>query len=137
VRTAFLLRWIWDHELRRTVHKGTNKVERSHQCAKFLNFGGAGGLKSNNPADQENAIVYNELVANAVAVQTVADQTRALHELREQGINIAPGDLAFLSPCATSRVKRFGNYPASIKTESLPHLRALPEPSPVRGDEIE
>jgi TnpA family transposase len=137
VRTAFLLRWIWDHELRRTVHKGTNKVERSHQFAKFLNFGGAGGLKSNNPADQEKAIVYNELVANAVAVQTVADQTRALHELREQGINIAPADLALLSPYATSRVKRFGNYPASIKTESLPHLRALPEPSPARGDENE
>jgi hypothetical protein len=71
--------------LRHEVHKGTTKVERSHQFAKFLNFGTEGGLKTDTPEDQEKAIVYNELVANAVAVQTVADQTRALHELRRRG----------------------------------------------------
>src|ERR1700690_1530297 len=67
--TRFLLRWTWDEELRHAVHKGTTKVERNHQFSKFLNFGGEGGLKTNNPADQEKAIVYNELVANAVAAQ--------------------------------------------------------------------
>jgi TnpA family transposase len=69
VRTTFLLRWTWDEALRREVHKGTTKVERSHQFAKYLNFGGEGGLKTNSPADQEKAIVYNELVANAVSLQ--------------------------------------------------------------------
>jgi TnpA family transposase len=67
VRTRFLLRWTWDEDLRHAVHKGTTKVERNHQFSKFLNFGSEGGLKTNNPADQEKAIVYNELVANAVA----------------------------------------------------------------------
>jgi TnpA family transposase len=87
VRTAFLLRWTRDANLRREVHKGTTKVERSHQFSKFLNFGSEGGLKTNSPEDQEKAIVYNELVVNAVAVQTVADQTQALHELRRRGID--------------------------------------------------
>jgi TnpA family transposase len=82
VRTTFLLRWTWDEDLRQGVHEGTTKVERSHKFSKYLNFGGEGGLKTNSPADQEKAIVYNELVANAVALQTVADQTHALHELR-------------------------------------------------------
>jgi TnpA family transposase len=62
VRTAFMLRWIRDDHLRREVHKGTTKVERSHQLTKFLNFGAEGGLKTNSPADQEKAIVYNERV---------------------------------------------------------------------------
>jgi hypothetical protein len=44
------------------------RLERNHQFSNFLNFGGEGGLKTNNPADQEKAIVYNQLVANAVAV---------------------------------------------------------------------
>ena len=126
VRTTFLLRLIRDKELRRAVHKGTTKVERSHLFCKYLNFGGEGGLKMNSPADQEKAIVYSELVSNAVALQTVADQTQALHELRGPGIEISPEDLAYFSPYPTSCVKRFGQYPATVKTDPRPPVRDLP-----------
>jgi hypothetical protein len=83
-------------------------------------------MRTNNPADQEKAIVYNELVANAVALQTVADQTDALHELRRRGVDIATEDLAYFSPYPTSKVKRFGEYPAHIKTDTRPPNRHLP-----------
>jgi hypothetical protein len=83
-------------------------------------------LKTNSPADQEKAIVYNELVANAVALQTVADQTEALHQLRRQGIEIPMEDLTYFSPYPTSKVKRFGEYPARIRTEAGPPNRNLP-----------
>ena len=126
VRTTFLLRWTRDKDLRRTVQKGTTKVERSHQFSKYLNFGGEGGLRTNSPADQEKAIVYNELVANAVALQTVADQTQALHELRRRGIEISAADLAYFSPYPTSRVKRFGEYPATVMIDPRPLIRDLP-----------
>jgi len=58
--------------------------------------------------------MMKELVANAVAVQTVADQTQALPELRRRGIEIAAEDLAHFTPYPTSRVKRFGEYPVAI-----------------------
>ena len=124
--TRFLLRWTWDEELRHAVHKGTTKVERNHQFSKFLNFGGEGGLKTNNPADQEKAIVYNELVANAVAAQTVNDLTHALNKLHDRGINIAAEDLAHFSPYPTSKVKRFGDYPAQVIIDDRPIQKHLP-----------
>lgn len=68
VRTRFLLEWIMDDSMRRAVHKCTTKIERHHRFSKFLAFGGEGLLRTNDPADQEKAIVYNELVANAVAL---------------------------------------------------------------------
>jgi hypothetical protein len=74
-----------DERLRRDVHKRTTIVERSHHFAKYFNF----GMRAHNPAEQDKAIVYNELVSNAVALQTVADQTDALHELRRRGIEIS------------------------------------------------
>ncbi|MBK5204948.1 MAG: Tn3 family transposase, partial [Polaromonas sp.] len=111
VRTTYLLEWIMDDSLRRTVHKGTTKIERHHKFAKHLAFGAGGHLRSNNPADQEKAIIYNELVTNAVALQNVVDQTQALHTLKSKGVNIRAADLAFLSPYATSKLKRFGDYP--------------------------
>jgi TnpA family transposase len=131
VRTTFLLRWSSDEGLRREVHKGTTKVERSHQFAKYLNFGGEGGMmRTNNPAEQEKAIVYNELVTNAVALQTVADQTNALHELRRRGIDVTAEDLSYFSPYPTSKVKRFGEYPARINAESALPNRNLPARAP-------
>jgi hypothetical protein len=86
-----------------------------------------GYLRSNNPADQEKAIVYNELVTNAVALQTVVDQTQALHALKSKGVSIRTSDLAFLSPYATSKLKRFGDYPTNLKPEAMPTCTTLPQ----------
>lgn len=83
-------------------------------------------MRTKNPADQDNGIVHDELVVYAVALQTVADHTQALHELRQRGIEIPAEDLAYFSAYPTSRVKRFGEYPASIKTEIWPPNRKLP-----------
>ena len=117
------------------MHKGTTKVERSHQFTKYLNFGGEGGLRTNSPADQEKAIVYNELVANAVALQTVADQTHALHELRRRGIEVSAEDLAHLSPYPTGRVKRFGEYPLTVKVDPRSPIRDLPPGTRAAADQ--
>jgi TnpA family transposase len=106
VRTTYLLEWMMDEEMRRAVHKCTTKIERHHQFAKHLAFGGHGRVRANDPADQEKAVVYNEFVANAVVLQDVADQTRALHALKADGATIRGADLAFLSriPRASSSV---------------------------------
>jgi len=53
-----------------------------------LAFGRDGLFRTNNPADQEKAIVYNELVANAVALKTMVDQTLALHALKSGGVRV-------------------------------------------------
>lgn len=127
VRTTYLLEWVMDESLRRTVNKGTTKIERHHKFSKHLAFGAGGHLRSNNPDDQEKAVVYNELVANAVALQTVVDQTQALHILKSKGVNFLPSDLAFLSPYATSKLKIFGDYPTDLKPEAMPTCTALPQ----------
>ena len=127
VRTTYLLEWVMDESLRRTVNKGTTKIERHHKFSKHLAFGAGGHLRSNNPDDQEKAVVYNELVANAVALQTVVDQTQALHTLKSKGVNFRTSDLSFLSPYATSKLKRFGDYPTDLKPEAMPTCTTLPQ----------
>jgi hypothetical protein len=112
--------------MRRAVHECTTKIERHHRCAKHLAFGGEGLLRSNDPANQEKAIVYNELVANAVALQNVVGQTRALHALAVEGVVINHADLAFLSPYSTSNLKRFGDYSTELAPEAIPMEMTLP-----------
>jgi TnpA family transposase len=126
VRTTFLLDWIIDDSMRRAVHKCTNKIERHHRFAKHLAFGEHGLLRSNDPDDQEKAIVYNELVANAVVLQTVVDQTQAIHALSAEGVAIRHDDLASLSPYGTGNLKRFGNFPTDLSPEPMPVDMGLP-----------
>ncbi|HEY3654732.1 MAG TPA: Tn3 family transposase [Steroidobacteraceae bacterium] len=126
VRTTFLLDWIMNDSMRRAVHKCTTKIERHHKFAKHLAFGEHGLLRSNDPSDQEKAIVYNELVANAVVLQNVVDQTQALHALKSEGTRFSNADLAHLSPYVTSNLKRFGNFPTDLIPDPVPVERGLP-----------
>jgi hypothetical protein len=46
-----------------------------------------------------------------------SDQTKALHQLKAEGVAIDTGDLAFLSPYATSKLKRFApTRPSSTRS---------------------
>src|ERR1700679_2662668 len=102
------------------------KIERHHKFAKHLAFGEHGLLRSNDPSDQEKAIVYNELVANAVVLQNVVDQTQALHALKSEGTRFSNADLAHLSPYGTSNLKRFGKFPTDLIPDPVPVERGLP-----------
>ena len=126
VRTVYLLRWIVEDTLRVGVTDGANKVESFHEFSDFLNFGGRGVLKTNDPREQEKLTVYNQLIANAVMLQNVVDQTRVLHELHQEGYAINKDDLAFMSPYVTRNLNRFGDIPTRYKTEAAPANKGLP-----------
>ena len=77
-------------------------------------------IADNDPLEQEKAVKYNDLVANAVIYHNVVEQTRIIKTLMRAGWKITPEDVAALSPYVTSHVKRFGDY--------LIDVDALPEP---------
>ena len=87
-------------QLREHITATTNKVEAYNGFAKWLNFGGEGVIDTLDPVEQEKHLKYNHLVANAAAIQTVIDLTRAVRALQADGYII---DLAQLSPDQTRR----------------------------------
>jgi len=50
--------------------------------------------------------------------------------LRRRGIDVTAEDLSYFSPYPTSKVKRFGEYPARINAESALPNRNLPARAP-------
>jgi hypothetical protein len=54
------------------------------------------------------------------------NQNQSLHALKSNGMDIRLSDLAFLSPYATSKLKRFGGYPTDLKPDSMPLRKTLP-----------
>ncbi len=120
VRTAFLLTYLSDLELRDRITATTNKVEAYNGFAKWLFFDGEGVIADNDPEEQEKLIKYNDLVANAVIFHNVVDQTRILRQLKHEGFAINRADVATLSPYPTGHIKRFGDY--------IVDADAVPEP---------
>ena len=97
-----------------------NKGEHYHDFAAHLNFGNHGVLRTNSRVDQEKAVITNQLVANAVILQTVADQTRIIQDLQREGYPFSVSDAKHLSPYLTRQLLRFGKFPVRCKTESFP-----------------
>lgn len=110
VRTLFLLRYISDLPLRQQITASTNKAEAYNGFSKWLFFGGEGVIAENDPEEQEKAIKYNDLVANAVVLSNVVDMTQCLEELVREGYPVHREDVAALSLYLTYHIKRFGDY---------------------------
>lgn len=70
--------------------------------------------------------MYNERVANAVMLQTVADQTWILQDLQVEGHPVNTADIAYLSPYVTEQLKRFGEYSTRYETEPPPAKKWCP-----------
>ncbi|QBY56181.1 Tn3 family transposase [Cupriavidus oxalaticus] len=110
IRTLFLLKYLSDPELRRTIHAATNKSEQFNDFAQWLMFGGDGVIAENLRHEQRKVIKYNQLVANMVILHNVQWMSRKLKDLQERGHPVNADVLKALSPYRREHINRFGDY---------------------------
>jgi TnpA family transposase len=110
IRTLFLLDFISDEQLRRTINASTNTVETWNGFVQWVAFGGEGVIRQNDREEQRKIIRYNHLVANLVVFHNVVSMTRGLQELIDEGIAVTPEIISRLSPYKTEHINRFGTY---------------------------
>jgi len=121
IRTMFLLDYIDDIELRKSIHAATNKSEEFNNFTQWAFFGGKGIIAENIRHEQQKVVGYNHIVANMVILYNVEHMSRVLTELREEGIDITPEILAGLSPYRTSHINRFGDYTLDTSRDVSPN----------------
>jgi TnpA family transposase len=131
VRTVFLLRFMSDEEMRRTINAATNTVESWNGFVQWVAFGGDGIIRQNNREEQRKIIRYNHLVANLVVFHNVVSMTRGLQELVNEGYPVTPEVISRLSPYKTEHINRFGNYELRFDRVPQPVTEELRLSSPV------
>jgi TnpA family transposase len=114
LRTTFLLEYLRDAELRRTIGAALNKVEAFNKLVQWVAFGGQ-VIASNSRAEQQKFIKYNQLVANLLIYHNVWQFTRVLKALAREGTVISDEVLACLSPYWTEHINRFGEYRLNLE----------------------
>lgn len=120
VRTEFLLKYIGDVELRKTINAATNKSEEFNQFIKWLFFGNQGIIAENVRHEQRKVVKYNQLVANLAILHNVEAMTGVLKEMQEEGWPINEEILAGLAPYRTEHINRFGDYTLDLDRELRP-----------------
>ena len=120
IRTLFLLKYLNDPELRRTIHAATNKSEQFNDFAQWLMFGGDGTIAENVRHEQRKVIKYNHLVANMVILYNVQWMSRRIRELQENGHPVDADVLRVLSPYRREHINRLRDYLLDLKRRVTP-----------------
>lgn len=120
VRTIFLLKYIGDVEVRRTVHSATNKSEEFNNFSQWSFFGSEGVIANNVRHQQRKIIKYNHLVSNMIILHNVEAMTKVIKELQIEGEVVTPEILASLSPYRMHHINRFGDYTLDLDRKILP-----------------
>jgi TnpA family transposase len=110
IRTDFLLNYIDDSELRRTIQAATCKSEEFNDYIGWVRFGGGGVISDNLRFSQRKMIKFHHLVANMTMFHTVVHQTKVVNQLRQSGVDIPDEVLARFSPHWREHINRFGMF---------------------------
>jgi Tn3 transposase DDE domain len=75
--------------------------------------------------DDKPEVEAPEALAGAVILQTVADQTKNIQQLKREGYPLSLSDVKHLSPLLTRHLLQFGPFPLCCITEPLPDNHGL------------
>ena len=119
IRTMFLLNYIGDIELRRTIQAATCKSEEFNNFIDWVAFGREGSIQDNLRGNQKKTINFGRFVANAVMLHVVANMTNVINALIAEGMVVTQEMLNALSPYHTGHINRFGIFYLSMDKEKL------------------
>jgi hypothetical protein len=115
----FLLNYIGDIELRRTIQAATCKSEEFNNFIDWVAFGRDGSIQDNLRGNQKKTINFGRFVANAVMLHVVANMTNVINALIAGGMVVTPEMLNALSPYHTRHINRFGIFYLTMDKEKL------------------
>jgi TnpA family transposase len=110
VRSAYLLRYIRDPDLRRKVNHATTVSEAFNDFIQFVAFGNKGIIAENTRDQQRKIIRYGHLVVNALIFMNVYDQSVIMSDLVQEVHVITPEVAEATNPYRKGHLNRFGTY---------------------------
>lgn len=120
VRTMYLLEYITDVDLRKTVQAATCKSEEFNEFARWLFFANGGKISANLKHEQSKIVKYNHLLANFAILYNVNAMTDIFNQLNAEGHNITMEDMAYFSPYHTEHLGRLGSFELDMSRQVKP-----------------
>ena len=110
IKTLYLLRFIDDAAYRRRILVQLNRGEGRHQLARTVFHGKRGELRQRYREGQEDQLGALGLVVNVIVLWNTIYMDAALDQLRAEGFDVRPEDVARLSPLGFEHINMLGRY---------------------------
>jgi TnpA family transposase len=109
-KTIFILRYIADEPLRRTVQRQLNRGESRHALARWLFFANRGEFRTGDYEEIMNKASCLSLLSNAAVLWNTVQMARITQQLRDAGNEVTDDDLAHVWPLQRTRIIPNGTY---------------------------
>lgn len=110
IRTVFMLEYIDDVDVRKSIQAATNKSEQFNRFIQWVFFGQQGLIAQNVRHEQRKIVKYSHLVANLVMLHNLDQMTRILAELQAAGEDLPQSVVGCFSPYRMEHINKFGDY---------------------------
>jgi TnpA family transposase len=110
LRSLYLLRYIYEEDLRGRMQLQINRGEGRHQLARRLSFANQGAFQTGDYEEMMNKATCLSLLSNAVLIWNTMHMTRIIEQLRASGETITSEELSRISPLAFSHVIPNGTH---------------------------
>jgi TnpA family transposase len=114
VRTMFLLEYVTDLDLRRTIQAATCKSEEFNEFARWLFFANGGKISANLAHEQSKVVKFNHLLANFAILYNVNAMTEVFNQLKQEGHNVTREHMAGFSPYHSDHYGRLGSFELNV-----------------------
>jgi TnpA family transposase len=132
-KTLYLLNYVDDEAYRRRILLQLNRGEGRHSLARAVCHGQKGEIRQRYREGQENQLGALGLVVNALVLWNTLYMNAALDDLRQQGCEVKPEDVARLSPLGYRHINMLGRYhfilPEFLQNGGMRPLRNLNDPN--------
>jgi TnpA family transposase len=133
-RTLYMLAYIDDENYRRRILTQLNRGEGRHSVARAVFHGQRGELRQRYREGQEDQLGALGLVVNAIVLWNTIYMEAALNQLRAEGLEVKPEDVARLSPLLHKHLNFQGRYSFAL-SESVARGGLRPLRDPYEWDE--
>lgn len=116
-KTLYLLAYIDDEGYRRRILTQLNRHEARHALARAVFHGKRGEIRKRYREGQEDQLGALGLVVNAIVLWNTLYMNRALEQLRTEGFDVKPEDVARLSPLQFEHINFLGTYHFDLPEE--------------------
>ena len=128
IKTLYLLRFIDDEAYRRRILVQLNRGEGRHQLARVVFHGKRGELRQRYREGQEDQLGSLGLVVNVIVLWNTIYMDAALSQLRAEGFDVLPEDVARLSPLGFDHIEAaVQRRPCEMRDARLQAIKAVVE----------
>jgi TnpA family transposase len=134
IKSLHLLGYIDDEGKRRAILTQLNRHEARHRLIRAVCHGKRGEIRKPHRQGQEEQLGVLGLVLNAIALWNATYIGAAVEQVRAEGLNVDPHDIAKLSPLTHKHINFLGRYAFTLPEPiANGQLRPLRSPAPGTG----